>query len=95
VEIESLIKAVFKNGENEWSEIQEELNQFGIFKSPNESAFKWKQIKYHMNNDIKRIRKTSLSEKIITKHEWMAGALSALEKVNGTEKSEESSEKLY
>lgn len=35
LEIENLIKAVFKNGENEWSEMQEELNQIGIFRSPN------------------------------------------------------------
>lgn len=46
-----------------------------------------------MHNDIKKIRKTS--EKIITKHEWMIAALSALEKINGTEKSEERAEKLY
>ena len=48
-----------------------------------------------MMHDIKRIRKDSRDEKILTKQEWMIAAISALEKLNGTELNEENSGKLY
>ena len=48
LEIAKLIKNVFKNGENEWSEIAEEM-ELPLPRSPNEIALKWKQIKYIMS----------------------------------------------
>lgn len=47
-EISSLIKGVFRFGENEWSELIEDIDVHPS-RSPNQLAIKWKQIKYLMN----------------------------------------------
>lgn len=88
-EIQTLIRGVFRFGENEWYDLLldgEDENGFqsgGFAFHPlriaNELALKWRQIKAIMMKDIKKIRIQTKGEKIITKHEWMVGALEILE----------------
>ena len=73
-ELMSLIKGIFKYGENEWNELIEEI-EVHPQRTPNQLALKWRQIKRLMSTDIKRIRKLTEDQKIITKHEWMIAAI--------------------
>jgi len=93
LELANLIRGVFKYGENEWSEQLEDL-EVDHSRTPNQLALKWRQVKQLMRTDITRIKGITDGEKIITKHEWMVAAISALEKQSKVEK-EESASSLY
>ena len=69
---------MYKYGENEWSDLIDfiELNPS---RTPNEIAIKWRQIKQLMMEDIKRVKRLTNGQKIVTKHEWMIAALESLE----------------
>lgn len=76
-ELSSLIRGVFKFGENEWSELIEDI-EVGKGRSANEIALKWRDIKMQMQNDIREAAERS--KKLASKHEWMIAALVELEK---------------
>ena len=73
-----MIRGVFRFGENEWSELIEDI-EVHQSRTPNQIALKWRQIKSIMSNDIKKALVQSNYERIITKHEWMIAALLLLE----------------
>ncbi|CDW90352.1 UNKNOWN [Stylonychia lemnae] len=77
-EISSLIRGVFRFGENEWSELLEDIDVHQT-RTANQIALKWRQIKQIMRKDIKRVLQETKFDKIITKHEWMIAALELLE----------------
>jgi hypothetical protein len=52
-EIANLIRGIFRYGENEWSDLLEDIYE-NPFRTPNEVALKWRSIKQLMNQDIKR-----------------------------------------
>jgi hypothetical protein len=90
-EIQTLIRGVFRYGENEWQELlldgegDEQAYHAGTFcfhpdRTPNEVALKWRQVKCLMKRDIRRVRRQTGGGKVVTKHEWMMGALDMLEK---------------
>ena len=90
-EIQTLIRGVFRYGENEWQELlldgegDEQAYHAGTFcfhpdRTPNEVALKWRQVKCLMKRDIRRVRRQTGGVKVVTKHEWMMGALDMLEK---------------
>ena len=61
-------------------------------RTANELAIKWRQIKALMRRDIQKLRDATQGQKIVTKHEWMMGALELLEKhdkARGSASSEE------
>ena len=78
-ELANLIRGIFRFGENEWSDLMDDV-EVHPSRTPNDLALKWRKVKQLMNTDIKRIIKESNFEKIITKHEWMVAALELLEK---------------
>lgn len=84
-EIQTLIRGVFRYGENEWYELLldgEDDGQAGGYhasRTANHLAAKWRQIKAVMMADIKKVRLMTKGEKIVTKNEWMVAALEALE----------------
>lgn len=88
-----MIRGVFRYGENEWSELLEDIYENPI-RLPNEVALKWRQIKQLMKSDIKRALQATSYEKIITKHEWMIAAIETLEKETDL-KREETPQMLY
>ncbi len=47
-ELAKLIRNVFKNGENEWTEITEDM-EFHPSRTPNQVALKWRQVKLIMS----------------------------------------------
>ena len=51
-----MIKVVFRYGENEWSDLNDDILEEKS-RHPNEIALKWRQIKQLMNQDIKRVLK--------------------------------------
>ena len=55
-EIATLIRGVFRFGENEWTDLNEDIFDEKA-RLPNELALKWRQVKQLMNQDIKRVLK--------------------------------------
>jgi len=45
MEIANLIRGVFRYGENEWSDMNQEIIEVASSRHPNEVALKWRQIK--------------------------------------------------
>jgi len=60
-------------GEGEWAEIQKRLNfqSSGVVKTPNQVAYRWRQLKRLKKRDLKKVRKNLAGAKMITKHEWI------------------------
>jgi len=71
---------VFNLGEGEWYEIQKRIDfcTSQQIKTPNQVAHRWRQIKRVMKRDIKKMKKATKGEKIITKHEWIIQTLSTM-----------------
>ena len=69
---------MFTLGEGEWFEIQKRLcfQTSGFVKTPNQVAYKWRQIKQRMDRDIRKV--AFKGDKIITSQQWILSTLRTL-----------------
>jgi len=70
-----LLKGIYKHGENEWNEILCSF-KFKDSRTPNCLAFKWRELKTVMVDEIERLKKEGVS---LSHFEWLEAALKKLE----------------